>query len=213
MIWFSVWKPCCVCWVSLMSIISNGLGSVPFWYRRSSSDSSPAGRLLTGRIQAPNPFLTISFPATHRPEILRELAKQIIRFTYAIFAALPRPSQPEVVLVNMLIAEQISSVAHGAPKYERDRGLFCGVSNMRSVSRLISVSINTVYSCSLTRAKLAQPRQRAFARRSSGNRLNDRKLPHDVLALTGPIQALRRCCASVRLTRLEALSPSDDRRH
>jgi hypothetical protein len=57
------------------------LGSVPSWYRRSSSEISWLERALAGLIQSPNPEEVISRPATHRPDGgFRELAKQTIVF-------------------------------------------------------------------------------------------------------------------------------------
>jgi len=74
--------------------MSKTRGSLPSWYWRSYSETSSAGRSLTGRIQAPTTPAFNSRPATHRPCIFRELAKHTIRFVMLICRRQPSRNAP-----------------------------------------------------------------------------------------------------------------------
>src|SRR3954453_4327218 len=82
-----------------MSMMSSSCAVPPPWYCCSASDTSSCGLALTGRTQPPAPPLTISRPATHRPDIFRELARHTIRLPPGVpIGCAPPCRRPDVRL-------------------------------------------------------------------------------------------------------------------
>ena len=71
------------------------------------------GRALTGRIQAPGPLSSTSRPATQRPDIFLELARQRMRLTTVIYASSPNSSPLPAAAVAVCGASRASRAISG----------------------------------------------------------------------------------------------------